>query len=188
MRCSAWSSRSIWVCSLALAALLLHAAGARAAEPRFQIDPASIAPGAHVELTVSVPNVGDRKGVNHVTIGIPQDFQLDAAEAKSGWKQSRTGQAVTWWGGSIPVGEFVRFGVRGTAPPRPETVLFNIVIGDPSGKSATYNAPLEVTAPETYDSGRSLAKAALVVAIAAAVLALGAIVVGVAIWLRRPPP
>src|SRR5581483_7548812 len=188
MRCSAWSSRSIWVCSLALAALLLHAAGARAAEPRFQIDPASIAPGAHVELTVSVPNVGNRKGVNHVTIGIPQDFQLDAAEAKTGWKQSRTGQAVTWWGGSIPVGEFVRFGVRGTAPSSPETVLFNVVVGDRSGKSATYKVPLEVAAPSTHASSRPLARTALVVAICGTVLGLVAVALGVANRRRGSPP
>ena len=188
MRCSAWSSRSTWVCSLALAAALAHAATGRAAESRLQIDPPSVAPGAHVELAVSVPNPSDHMGVNHVTIGIPQDFSLDAAEAKTGWKQSRTGQAVTWWGGSIPVGEFVRFGVRGTAPSRPETVLFNVVIGDRSGKSATYNVPLEVASPPSYDSGRPLAKAALVVAIAGTVLALAATVLGVVIWRRRPPP
>jgi hypothetical protein len=159
-----------------------------AAESQLTIDPPTIAPGARVELAVAVPNIADRRGVNHVTIGIPQDFALEDAEAKTGWKQSRTGQAVTWWGGSIPVGQFVQFGVRGTAPPRPETVLFNVVIGDKTGKSSTYNVPLEVAAPPTHDDNGSLARAALVVAIVGGVLALAAIGVGAALWLRRPPP
>ena len=187
MRCSAWSSRSTWVSSVALVAVLLHPAIGAAAGSRLTIDPPTIAPGARVELAVAVPNTADRMGVNHVTIGIPQDFALEDAEAKTGWKQSRTGQAVTWWGGSIPVGEFARFGVRGTAPTQPETVLFNVVIGDKTGKSSTYNVPLEVAAPATDDNTRSLAKAALVVAIVGGVLALAAIGVGLAIWLRRPP-
>jgi hypothetical protein len=188
MRCNAWSSRSTWACSLALAAALWHPTNLGAAESRLTIDPPSIAPGARVELAVAVPNTNDRMGVNHVTIGIPQDFSLEDAEAKTGWKQSRTGQAVTWWGGSIPMGEFVRFGVRGTAPPQPETVLFNVVIGDRTGKSATYNVPLDVVAPATHDSTRSLAKAALVVAVVGGVIALAAAFVGLSLWLRRPPP
>jgi uncharacterized protein YcnI len=188
MRCSAWSSRSTWVSSVAFVVALSHPATGAAAESRFTIDPPTIAPGARVELAVAVPNTADRMGVNHVTIGIPQDFALEDAEAKTGWKQSRTGQAVTWWGGSIPLGEFARFGVRGTAPARQETVLFNVVIGDKTGKSSTYNVPLEVAAPATHDNTRSLAKAALVVAIAGGVLALAAVGVGLALWLRRPPP
>ena len=188
MRCSAWSSRSTWACSLALAVTLAHASTGRAAESRLQIDPPSVAPGTHVELAVSVPNSSDHMGVNHVTIGIPQDFSLDAAEAKTGWKQSRTGQAVTWWGGSIPVGEFVRFGVRGTAPSSPETVLFNVVVGDRSGKSATYKVPLEVAAPSTHASSRPLARTALVVAICGTVLGLVAVALGVANRRRGSPP
>jgi uncharacterized protein YcnI len=188
MRCSAWSSRSTWVCSLAVAAALWHPTALGAAASRLTIDPPSIAPGARVELAVAVPNTNDRLAVNHVTIGIPQDFLLEDAEAKTGWKQSRTGQAVTWWGGSIPVGEFARFDVRGTAPLRAETVLFNVVIGDRTGKSSTYNVPLEVVPPANDDNARSLAKAALVVAIVGGVIALAAAFVGLSVWLRRPPP
>jgi hypothetical protein len=188
MRCNAWSSRSTWACSVAAAAALGLPATAGAAQAQLTIDPPSVAPGQKAELAVAVPNVNDRMGVNHVTIGIPQDFLLEDAEAKNGWKQSRTGQAVTWWGGNIPAGEYVRFDVRGTAPIQPETVLFNVVIGDRSGKSATYNVPLEVAAPATHDSAHSLAKAALIVAVVGGVLALAALLVGLALWQRRPPP
>jgi uncharacterized protein YcnI len=192
MRSSGWSSRSTWACSaLALAAAIasLAAPGAGRAEEaaRLSIDPPTVAPGAAVDLVVSVPNATDKVAIDHVTIGIPQDFSLEDAEAKTGWRQSRTGQAVTWWGGAIPENQFARFGVRGTAPPQAETVLFNVVIGDHSGKSMTYHVPLEVAAPVVHDNSRSLAKAALVVACVAAALALGGGIAAFALWLRAPP-
>jgi uncharacterized protein YcnI len=181
MKFSAWSSLSISVFSaLALAA---------PAAAHLSIDPAKVARGQEVDLVFSVPNEDDAVGVDHVTLGIPQDFQLDDAEAKPGWTQSRTGQAVTWSGGLIPKGTFARFAIRGTAPAKVETVLFNVLVGDRTGKSITYRVGLDVTATTGHDSGaRSLGKAALAVAILAAVLGLGALFVGLYVWLRPPPP
>ena len=67
-------------------------------------------------------------------------------------------------------------------------VLFNVLVGDRTGKSITYRVGLDVTAVGSQDRGaRSLGKAALGVAIAAAVLALGALFVGLYLWLRPPP-
>jgi uncharacterized protein YcnI len=180
MRFSAWLSLSISVCS----ALVLAAPAAA----HLSIDPAKVVKAQLVDLVFSVPNEDDAVGVNHVTLGIPQDFQLDDAEAKPGWTQSRTGQAVTWSGGLIPKGTFARFAIRGTAPPLAETVLFNVLVGDRTGKSITYRVGLDVTATSNQDKGaRTLGKAALGVAIVAAVLALGALFVGLYLWLRPPP-
>ena len=181
MKSSAWLSLSISVCSaLALAA---------PAAAHLSIDPAHVHKGQLVELVFSVPNEDDAIGVDHVTLGIPQDFQLDDMEAKPGWTQSRTGQAVTWSGGLIPKGTFARFSIRGTAPRKAETVLFNVLVGDRTGKSITYRVGLDVTATADRDKGaRTLGKAALGVAIVAAVLALGALFVGLYLWLRTPPP
>jgi uncharacterized protein YcnI len=181
MKCSGWSSRGISACSAVFAALLLAAPAAA----HLSIVPATVVKGHLVDLVFSVPNVGDRYGINHVTLGVPQDFQLADAEAKSGWSQSRTGQAVTWSGGMIPKGTYARFGVRGTAPWRAETVLFNVLVGDRTGKSTTYRVALGVTAHGPQDAGaRSLAKAALIVAIAAAAIALAAGFIGLYLWLR----
>jgi uncharacterized protein YcnI len=181
MRFSAWSSLSISVCS---ALVLAAPAGAH-----LSIDPPNVLKGAPVDLVFSVPNEADGVGVNHVTLGIPQDFKLDDAEAKPGWAQSRTGQAVTWSGGLIPKGTFARFAIRGTAPAKVETVLFNVLVGDRTGKSITYRVGLDVTAAANEDKGaRTLGKAALGVAIVAAVLALGALFIGLYLWLRPPPP
>jgi uncharacterized protein YcnI len=181
MKFNAWSSLSISVFS----ALVLAAPAAA----HLSIDPAKVVKGTEVELVFSVPNEDDAIGIDHVTLGIPQDFQLDDVEAKPGWTQSRTGQAVTWSGGLIPKGTFARFSIRGTAPAMVETVLFNVLIGDRTGKSITYRVGLDVTGASDQDRGaRSLGKAALAVAILAAVLALGALFVGLYLWLRPPPP
>jgi uncharacterized protein YcnI len=181
MRFSAWLSLSISVCS----ALFLAAPAAA----HLSIDPAKVVKGQLVDLVFSVPNEDDAVGVNHVTLGVPQDFQLDDAEAKPGWAQSRTGQAVTWSGGLIPKGTFAGFAIRGTAPATVETVLFNVLVGDRTGKSITYRVGLDVTAAANEDQGaRTLGKAALGVAIVAALLALGALFVGLYLWLRPPPP
>jgi uncharacterized protein YcnI len=192
MRSSGWSSRSTWACRAAVvlgavAAFYAAPAGRAAESPGFSIDPPMVSPGSAVDVVVSVPNGDDAKGIDHVTIGIPQDFSLADAEAKTGWKQSRTGQAVTWWGGMIPQHQFARFGVRGTAPPQAETVLFNVVVGDRTGKSSTYHVPLEVAAPAAPNNSRSVARAALVVACVAAALALGAGIGALLLWLKRPP-
>ena len=185
MRCSGWSSRAISASSVAFAALLFAApAGAH-----ISIDPPKVQKGQLADLVFAVPNDDDAYGIDHVTLGIPQDFQLDDAEAKPGWSQSRTGQAVTWSGGNIAKGTFARFAIRGTAPPRAETVLFNVLVGDRTGKSTTYRVPLAVVAHGPQDVGaRSLAKAALIVAIAAAGIALAAGFIAVYLWLRPPPP
>jgi uncharacterized protein YcnI len=153
------------------------------------IDPSKVEQGQLVDLVFSIPNQDDPKSVDHVTLGIPEDFRLDDAEAKPGWTQSRTGQAITWSGGNVPKGTFARFSIRGTAPARAEIVLFNVLVGDHTGKSITYRVPLEVTAHGPQDAGaRSLAKAALIVAAAAAGIALAAGFVALYIWLRPPPP
>ncbi len=161
---------------------------AAAAGAHLSINPASVQTGALVDLVFSVPNVGNAVGIDHVTLGIPQDFDLDDVEAKPGWTQSRTGQAVTWSGGMIPKGTFARFAIRGTAPSKPETVLFNVLVGDRLGKSITYRVGLDVASTTNEDTGaRSLGKAALGVAIAGGVVALGALFLGLYLWLRPPP-
>jgi uncharacterized protein YcnI len=180
MRCSGWSSLAISACS----ALVF----AGAASAHLSLDPPKVQKGAPVDLTFSVPNEADAVGIDHVTLGIPSDFDLDDAEAKPGWSQSRTGQAITWSGGNIQKGQYATFSIRGTAPDKVETVLFNVLVGDRTGKSITYRVGLDVAEHGSEDTGaRSLGKAALLVAIAAAALALIGLFVGLYVWLRPPP-
>ena len=68
-------------------------------------------------------------------------------------------------------------------------MLFNVLVGDRTGKSITYRVELDVSAVGDEDKGaRSLGRGALGVAIVAAVLALGALFLGLYLWLRPPPP
>lgn len=177
-------SARVSVCAIASVAGLALAAPAFA---HLSIDPPRVHTGDLVDLVFSIPNAADSKGIDHVTLGIPSEFALDDAEAKPGWAQSRTGQAITWSGGMIPKGTFARFAIRGTAPSKAETVLFNVLVGDRTGKSITYRVPLDVSASLGRDRGaRTLGKAALGVAIGAALLGLGALFFALYLWLRPP--
>ena len=183
MRCSGWSLRAISACSAVFAALVVAAP----ASAHLSIYPPSVETGQLVDLVFSVPNASDTLGVDHVTLGIPADFQLDDAEAKPGWTQSRTGQAITWSGGRIPKGQFARFSIRGTAPKNAETVLFNVLVGNRRGTSITYHVGLPVVPHGPQDSGaRSLGRAALAVAVVAGILALAALFTALWVWLRPP--
>ena len=184
MRCSGWSSLAISACSALVSALVLAAPAAA----HLSVNPAQVRAGALVDLVLSVPNAEDARGVDQVTVRVPAAFQLDDAEAKAGWTQSRAGRAITWRGGPIPRGQFARFGIRGTAPARAGTVFFNVLAGDRTGTSSTYRVGLEVTAHALEDNGaRSLGTAALVAALVAIVLSLAALFVGLYLWLRPPP-
>ena len=179
MRFSAWSLRAISVCS----ALVL----APSAWAHLSVSPTHAATGEAVDLTFAAPNEDDSVGIDHVTIRVPAGFELDDAEAKPGWSQSASADAVTWSGGNIPKGQFATFVVRGTAPKSPGTVTFNVLVGDRTGKSITYRVGLDVTKAGTRDSGaRTLGEAALATAILAALLALAALFVGIYVWLRPP--
>jgi uncharacterized protein YcnI len=192
MRCSGWSSPSTWVSRPALAVLGCSVLALLAAAPagaHLSINPSRVQTGQLVDLVFSVPNTSDAHGIDHVTLGIPGDFELDDAEAKSGWAQSRTGQAITWAGGPIPRHQFARFAIRGTAPERAETILFNVLVGDRTGKSITYRVALDVEAHGPRDAGaRSLGKAALALGVVGIALALAALFTGLYLWLRPPPP
>jgi uncharacterized protein YcnI len=152
------------------------------------VSPTRVSVGEAVDLTFGAPNEDDALGVDHVTLRVPAGFDLDDAESKPGWTQSRSGDSVTWSGGRIPEGEYATFGVRGTAPSTSGTVTFNVLVGDRTGKSITYRVGLEVVKSTTRDNGaRSLGKAAIAVALAAALLGLIALFVGIYVWLRPPP-
>jgi uncharacterized protein YcnI len=180
MRFSAWSLRVISVCS----ALVL----VPSAWPHLSVSPTRVGVGQAVDLTFGAANEDDDLGVDHVTLTVPDGFDLDDAEAKPGWTQSKAGSSITWSGGRIPKGEYATFGIRGTAPSTPGTLTFNVLVGDRTGKSITYQVGLDVVRSTTRDDGaRSLGKGAIAVALAAAALGLIALFVGIYVWLRPPP-
>lgn len=180
MKFSAWSLRVISVCS---ALLFVPSAWAH-----LSVAPTRVGVGEAVDLTFGAPNEDDDLGVDHVTLTVPAGFDLDDAEAIPGWTQSSSGASITWAGGRIPKGQYATFGIRGTAPKTPGTVTFNVLVGDRTGKSITYQVGLDVVKSTTRDNGaRSLGKAAIAVALVAAALGLIALFVGLYVWLRPPP-
>jgi len=180
MRFSAWSLRAISVCS---ALVFVPSAWAH-----LSVSPTRVSVGEAVDLTFSAPNEDDDLGIDHVTLTVPSGFDLDDAEAKPGWTQSKAGGSVTWSGGRIPKGEYATFGVRGTASKTPGTAMFKVLVGDRTGRSITYQVGLDVVRSTSRDNGaRSLGKAAIAVALLAGALALVALFVGIYVWLRPPP-
>jgi len=180
MKYSAWSLRVISVCS---ALVFVPSAWAH-----LSVSPTRVSVGEAVDLTFSAPNEDDDLGIDHVTLTVPSGFDLDDAEAKPGWTQSKAGGSVTWSGGRIPRGEYATFGVRGTASKTPGTAMFKVLVGDRTGRSITYQVGLEVVRSPSRDNGaRSLGKAAIAVALLAGALALVALFVGIYVWLRPPP-
>jgi hypothetical protein len=68
-------------------------------------------------------------------------------------------------------------------------VPFNVLVGDRTGKSVSYWVGIAVVAHGPRDNGaRSLGKAALIVALIGAGLALAALFAALYLWLRPPPP
>lgn len=180
MKFSAWSLRVISVCSAL--------AFAPSAWAHLSVSPTRVSVGEAVDLTFGAPNADDNLGVDHVTLTVPAGVDLDDAEAKPGWTQSRAGDSITWSGGRIPKGEYATFGIRVTAPKTPGAVTFNVLVGDRTGKSITYRVGLDVVKSTTRDNGaRSLGKAAIAVALVAGGLALVGLFVGIYGWLRPPP-
>ena len=172
MRFSAWSSLVISACSAAL----LFASPAFA---HLSVSPPKVSPGAPVDLTFAAPNEDNPAGISRVTLTPPPRFDLDDGEAKPGWTQARSGDSITWSGGNIPKGQYATFGIRGTAPEKGGDAVFKVAVADRTGKSITYQVALSVASP-----GHDYGKAALIVGIVAAALALAAFFVGLTVWLR----
>jgi uncharacterized protein YcnI len=166
--------RVISVCS----AFLVFASPAWA---HLSVSPPKVEKGALVDLTFAAPNEDDAVGVSRVTLTAPSGFDLDDAEAKPGWTQSRAGDSITWSGGNIPSGQFATFTIRGAAPDQAGTIVFNVAVGDRTGQSITYRVGLDVTG-SSHDWGTT----ALIVAILAGALALLAFFAALTVWLRPP--
>jgi uncharacterized protein YcnI len=172
MKFSAWSLLVISACSLAFAS---------SASAHISVVPTQVKEGALVDVTFSAPNADDPNGISQVTITPPAGFVLDDGEAKPGWTQTRTGSSLTWAGGNIPLRQYATFALRGTVPPRSGTIVFDVRVADHTGKAITYRVPLGVAGSKT-DWG----KPALIVALVAVALALGAFFVALYVWLRPP--
>jgi uncharacterized protein YcnI len=180
MRCSAWSSLAISVCS----ALVLAATAAGGV----QISPTRIDPGATARLFFWVANDGTT-AIDGVAIGVPTDFQLAEAEAKAGWKTTVHSRTATWDGYKLRPGQFAFFSVTVRAPATEERALFSVLASTVKGGTSTWQARVDVVkaAPVHDDRARVTATIALIVAAAALLLALAGGILALWLWLRPRP-
>ncbi len=171
-----------------LAALAL----APAAAAHGTVTPRTISPGSDVLLSFAVPNEGKAKpDAVRVVIAVPPAFQLDDAGARPGWEAHVVGNrtTVSWRGGAIPPGQYETFSIRGTAPGRPVRLVFTVLVAHTTGPTDTYRPVVVVEPPPPrHDEGaRTLGRAALALAIAAVIIALGGGFLALWLWLRPPP-
>jgi uncharacterized protein YcnI len=182
MKCSAWSSLVISVCS----ALALSAPAAAGVD----VSPQRIDPGGTARLVFWVTNE-TKKTVNAVAIGVPDDFQIGEAEAKGSWKTSVHARTATWDGYRIAPGQFAFFTITVRTPNREERGIFSILASKADGTTATWPATVSVVPaqPTRDSSARLTAMIALVVASVAVALALATGILALWLWLRpRPEP
>jgi uncharacterized protein YcnI len=171
---------------MGIVAMLAIAPGAFA---HVTITPTHAEPGADVLLTFVVPDENPSTPVVGVTLRPPRAFHYEGVEAPTGWRLQRVGKALAWTGRTIAPGRFETFALTGSAK-QSAMLVFAVQERYADGSTARYHPRLVVaapTAPAARDRGaHTLGLAALVVAIAGAVVAVGTFFFVLALWLRGP--
>ena len=171
----------------AAAALVL----APAALAHVDIEPFQIPPGQPVRLTFYAPNEG-KAPATELEVTVPGDAQLAVAQAVPGWTATVRGRTVTWRGGAIPVGQYGLFTAIVEAPDGEEQLEFTTTLRYENGFRQEFRPIVfvrEAKAPAARDeSGRTLGKYALGLAVAALVLAIGGGFLALWLWLRGGDP
>jgi hypothetical protein len=169
-------------------ASVLALAWTAAASAHVTVSPTPIAPGEETTLAFHVPDERAGARLTSLTLRLAGTLRIESIEAKPGWIAQRHGQTIRWRGGSLRVGEFVDFSVVVDAPTRPGVLHSVAVERFSDGEAERYPVPImvrEATPTRNRDAGaRTLGKAALIVAIVAAVAAVGAFFMAMAMWLR----
>lgn len=179
------------VIPVAACALSLLLAASAAAHVTFT--PTTARPGETVRLVVDSPDENTGSPIVALELLAPSGVTVDDPEARPGWRALVQRGRVEWRGGSIPPGQFATFMVDVTAPSATGPQRFTARQRFADGTSAEFHPVLTVEPPASAgvagrdSSARSLARAALFLAIAAVVLAIGAGFLGLWLWLRPPP-
>jgi len=173
--------------TLALGALAL----APAAAAHVTVSPTQAEPERAALLTFSVPNERPDTVVTGLVVSMPPAVTVLQIQAKAGWQESIGARTVSWRGGRIPPRRFDTFTIRAAMPATEGTVVFRSLQIYADGHNPTWRPAVQVDAARPAvdakgrDSGaRTLGKAALFVAIAAAALAVGAGFLALWTWLR----
>ena len=170
MRCSAWSSLAISVCS---ALLVTAPAGAHVTAL-----PAFLAAGGTATVSLTGPNERDEP-MTGFSITVPRDFRIVAARSAEGWSADVHEAGVTWSGGSLAPEADATFTVELEAPVGPGPAGLQAKQLYAGGEVVVWPVALTVI-PSSEPSSQNIGWAVLT-----AVVGLGVLtVIGVAL-LRR---
>jgi hypothetical protein len=150
MRCSAWSSLAISVCS-AVALLCAGPAGAHV-----DATPAFLEAGGAGLISLTAHNDRD-VAMDGFAVTAPPELQIEDISALEGWEGSAEPTAATWTAGtagSLPSGQAATFSVLVEAPPEPGTVSLRAEQRYPDGEVVTWPVALTVV-PGDESSSRA---------------------------------
>jgi len=170
MRCSAWSSLAISVCS---AFVVVAPASAHV-----EIAPSYVAARGTATLSLTGPNERDEP-MTGFSVAVPRDFRIVSARSAAGWRGEVQGARAIWRGGSLAPEAEATFSLEVEAPSGPGPAQLEAVQRYPGGDVVTWDVGLTVT-PEPEASSQNIGWAVLTAAVGLGVLT----VIGVAL-LRR---
>jgi len=170
MRCSAWSSLAISVCS----ALVL----ARPAVAHVTSVPTFLAAASTETVSLTGPNERDEP-MTGFSVTVPHDFRIVAARSAAGWRGEVHGASAIWRGGSLAPEAEATFTLEVEAPSEPGPAQLEAVQRYPGGDVVTWDVGLTVT-PESEASSQNLGLAVLTAVVGLGVLAA----IGVAVVRR----
>jgi hypothetical protein len=152
MRCSAWSSLAISVCS---ALVFAATAGAHVISM-----PSYVQGGETSSVLLSVPNERS-KPMRAVTITVPRGFRIASARSVAEWNASVQGRTATWSGGALPVAVTAHLTLDLEAPEKPGVVT---LLAKESYTDGAVRWPVTLTVIPGKEASQNLG-AALVVGI-----------------------
>jgi len=146
MRCSAWSSLAISVCSA-----LVFAAPA---EAHVTVTPPFLGAGETATLSFTGPNERDVPMMVFRVVA-PPAMRILHAYPSEGWESTTTERAATWSGGTLaPSGE-ATFTIHVEGPTEPGSAAFDVEQRYPGGAAVRWRVPVTIT-PGTQSSSRGL--------------------------------
>ncbi len=171
MRCSAWSSLAISVCSALVAAA--------PAAAHVTMTPPFLAAGETATLSLTGPNERDAP-MTGFQVTAPPAFRILHVHSAQGWESGVMGSTATWSGRSLAPGSEASFTLHVEVPDEPGPAVFAAAQLYPGGAAVHWRVPFTIT-PSTESPSQNPAWVVGIVA----VMLLAITVAGVVLLRRR---
>ena len=176
MRCSAWSSLAISVCS----AFALAFSGAASAH--VVATPTYVASGGSQNFLFSGPNERNAP-MTSFAVTVPHGLEIEHAHPVDGWTEESTASTATWRGGSLAPRADIPFRVSLKATADPGVLQVQAKQRYPDGGIVSWPVPITVL-PAAASPSQNLALAGVVGLIGVLVV----VAVTMVAWRRRSLP